>query len=135
MKTNKQTMTVREALGHAWDMISLANSGYNDKIVLFYNVSPYKECGKTIGEGYIHWKLASKYSARSQFYNPEACGSCWHGNPPEKYFLDCITRECLELRMRMTEKVNSARIKNDYAVELDSMRASDEVDPLDSIFY
>jgi hypothetical protein len=35
----------------------------------------------------------------------------------------------------MTEAVNFARSKNDYAPELDAYRCSDEVNAIDSIFF
>jgi hypothetical protein len=135
---NQNYMSVKTALAEAWKTIQHANADYNDKIELFYRITPYDEGKNKFNDvygGYISWKLASKYSARSQFYNPEPCGSCWHGSPPDKHFLETILKESVEVRHKMTNAVHLARGKNDYASELDAYRASDEVNEIDAIFF
>ena len=138
---NQNYMSVKDALTDAWGTIQHANCDYQDKIVLFYRITPYnskkddKDKINDVYAGYISWKLASKYSARSQFYNPEPCGSCWRGSPPDKNFLETILSEIVEIRRKMTRAVSSARLKNDYVDELDGYRCSDEVSELDAIFF
>jgi hypothetical protein len=131
-------MSVKAALTEAWKTIQHANCDYNDKITMFYRITPYNEGKDIINDvygGYISWKLASKYSARSQFYKPEPRGSCWHGSPPDKYFLETILRETIDLRTKMTASVTTAKLNNEYAMELDAYRSTDEVNKIDSIFF
>lgn len=67
-------MTVKEALTEAWNTIKHRNSGYDDKIVLFYNITP---------DDYIRWFLSSKYSARNQTIGRNSVRTCWYGGPPD----------------------------------------------------
>lgn len=120
-------MTVEHALKEAHKTIEHANSGYDDKIVLFYYVTP---------DNYLRWFLASKYSARHQLYETRPVRTCWNGNPAEQYFLEQILTQACELRNRMCAEVKNAiaRFDFDNYVDMESHQAIDEIKPTDKLF-
>ena len=123
-------MTVTSALTQANEYLEHHNSGYVDKIVMFYNITPYPS-----GGGYISWTLGSKYSARHQMMGAKNVRTCWTGNPPERYFLDTFLKDLIELRHRMIREVTRCRDSYDYLFDLEAYRATDEIDKRDVLFF
>jgi hypothetical protein len=125
-------MTVEEALTKAWKTIQHNNCGYDDKIVMFYRITPHE---LNPSPAYIHWFLCSKYTSRNQLYKVDPKRTSWIGNPPDEHFLEQILDECVALRRKMVEAIhNKSPYEFNHVDELESYRASDEVEKIDGVF-
>ena len=126
--------TAKEALKEAWGYLQVVNAGHTDKVVMFYNISPYPDRDFKAGDGYINWFLSSSYSARNQILGKYNVRTCWFGSPPEKYFIDSVLKESVGLQERMAAQVYSLTNNYEYLVELDKHYATDEISGLEGCF-
>jgi len=132
MNDNKY-YTAKEALAKAWKYIQGVNAGHTDKVVMFYNISPYIDRDFNSNDGYIHWFLSSSYCARNQILGRRNVRTCWIGQPPDQHFIDSVLKEAVNIRNQITDEIHNTP-KYNYLQELDSHYATDEISGLEESF-